>query len=84
MRLKCICKRWRSLIEEDAYFIKLHLNRSRARPGLFITLRLHMERYILGCENWSLKAQLLDGIADIHTMRELGLHSYGQVLKPVN
>ncbi|RZC64095.1 hypothetical protein C5167_025855 [Papaver somniferum] len=38
MRFKCVCKRFRHLIQEDEYFIDLHYNRSKARLGLFIIM----------------------------------------------
>ncbi|XP_026460613.1 F-box protein At1g30790-like [Papaver somniferum] len=38
MRFKCVCKQFRYIIQEDEYFIGLHYNRSRTRPGLFIIM----------------------------------------------
>lgn len=35
VRFKCVCKHWRFLIEEDSYFIDLHLNRSKISLILF-------------------------------------------------
>ncbi|XP_026434490.1 putative F-box protein At1g50870 [Papaver somniferum] len=32
MRFKCVSKRWQWLIENDPYFIKLHLTQSKKRP----------------------------------------------------
>ncbi|KAI3925889.1 hypothetical protein MKW92_012894 [Papaver armeniacum] len=37
MRLKCVCKRWQFLIEQDEYLIHQHLARSKTRPCLLIT-----------------------------------------------
>ncbi|XP_026432364.1 putative F-box protein At4g38870 [Papaver somniferum] len=37
MRLKCVCKRWQFLIEQDEYLIHQHLARSKTRPCLLIS-----------------------------------------------
>ncbi|KAI3985191.1 hypothetical protein MKX01_015125 [Papaver californicum] len=39
MRYKCVCEHWKSLIQQDPYFIDLHLNRSKTRPCLFTVHR---------------------------------------------
>ncbi|KAI3917892.1 hypothetical protein MKW98_000126 [Papaver atlanticum] len=44
MQCKCVCKHWKSLIQEDPYFIQLHLNRSKTRPCLFAIYRFVDER----------------------------------------
>ncbi|KAI3964982.1 hypothetical protein MKW92_009953, partial [Papaver armeniacum] len=36
MRFKLVCKRWRSLIQKDDYFINLHHSRSQTRKSLLI------------------------------------------------
>ncbi|XP_026419550.1 F-box protein At1g52495-like isoform X1 [Papaver somniferum] len=48
MQCKCVCKRWRFLIEKDANFIDLHLARSTTRPCLLITVQKPFE-YPAGC-----------------------------------
>ncbi|KAI3899067.1 hypothetical protein MKW92_027703 [Papaver armeniacum] len=48
MQCKCVCKRWRFLIEKDANFIDLHLARSATRPCLSITVQKPFE-YPAGC-----------------------------------
>lgn len=39
MQCKCVCKQWKSLIQDDPYFIDLHLNQSKTRPRLFAIYR---------------------------------------------
>ncbi|CAN0879943.1 Putative F-box protein At2g02030 [Linum grandiflorum] len=36
MRFKCVCKTWKTIIEQDPHFMNLHSRLSEARPGLFI------------------------------------------------
>lgn len=38
LRFKCVSKTWLSLIEEDSNFADLHLERSKARPGLLMVI----------------------------------------------
>ncbi|KAI3940768.1 hypothetical protein MKW98_030087 [Papaver atlanticum] len=77
MRFKCVSKHWLYMIEEDSYFIDLHLTRSKARPSLVYLIPLkdqqHSEIRCMGHDDVVLTADLyLEGIgrADIHTMRE--------------
>ncbi|KAI3933217.1 hypothetical protein MKW92_007275 [Papaver armeniacum] len=56
MRFKCVCKRWKLIMEEDSHFISLHLSHSETRPSLFILLQespvgeltRYYETFILG------------------------------------
>ncbi|KAI3853605.1 hypothetical protein MKW98_025122 [Papaver atlanticum] len=43
MQCKCVCKRWRFLIEKDPNFVDLHLPRSITRPCLLITVQKPFE-----------------------------------------
>ncbi|KAI3989261.1 hypothetical protein MKX01_003964 [Papaver californicum] len=38
MRFKCVSKHWHSIIHKDPYFIDLHLNQSKARTRLLVTV----------------------------------------------
>ncbi|KAI3931083.1 hypothetical protein MKW92_011419 [Papaver armeniacum] len=38
MRFKCVSKHWCSVIQKDRHFIDLHLNKSKARTNLFLTV----------------------------------------------
>ncbi|KAI3934577.1 hypothetical protein MKX01_034031 [Papaver californicum] len=89
MRFKCVCKHWLQLIQEDTYFIDLHLARSKARPSLFYVIMDPRDRYqckrFTGRDEFFLTADLsLEGIADIQSLRRTNVFCYDQILGPVN
>ncbi|CAN0914710.1 Putative F-box/kelch-repeat protein At1g62270 [Linum grandiflorum] len=81
MRFKCVCKSWKSSIEQDSHFINLHNSRSQARPGLFIVsptgpIVLTSENKYkarLGgrCELSLLSLDLHSNYANVHTVRRI-------------
>ncbi|KAI3964271.1 hypothetical protein MKW92_000397 [Papaver armeniacum] len=93
MRFKCVSKYWLYLIEEDSYFIDLHLTRSKARPSLAYVIplvvkdRQYPEIRYKGHDEVFLTADLsLEGTgrADIHTMRKTNMFSCDIILRPIN
>ncbi|KAI3964272.1 hypothetical protein MKW92_000398 [Papaver armeniacum] len=93
MRFKCVSKYWLYLIEEDSYFIDLHLTRSQARPSLAYVIplvvkdRRYPEIRYKGHDEVFLTADLsLEGTgrADIHTMRKTNMFCCDIILRPIN
>ncbi|XP_026389951.1 putative F-box protein At5g50220 isoform X2 [Papaver somniferum] len=94
MRFKCVSKHWLYLIEEDSFFIDLHLTRSKARPSLVYLISLpsvinqqFSEIRCKGQDEVFLKSDLsLEGIgrADIHTMRKIDMFCCDFILRPIN
>ncbi|XP_026432880.1 putative F-box protein At5g62660 [Papaver somniferum] len=95
MRFKCVSKHWLYLIEEDSYFIDLHLTRSKARPSLVYVIPLlsvkdqeYTEIRYMGHDEVFLTADLsLGGIigrAGIHTMRKTNMFCCDFILRPIN
>ncbi|KAI3914370.1 hypothetical protein MKW98_014977 [Papaver atlanticum] len=97
MRFKCVCKGWLSFIEDDSYFIDLHLAQSKLRPCFTLTIPRKLDRpYSPGtCNllNRPHKADIL--IADLSetgrivppilgNVRQTISLNYDGVLKPVN
>ncbi|KAI3964219.1 hypothetical protein MKW92_011253 [Papaver armeniacum] len=84
MRFKCVCKRWKSIIEEDSHFINLHLGHSEKRPSLFILLQKNAE-FIKRYHESFLSADLhfTGRAANIHTVSKPLSFSYRKVLGPI-
>ncbi|KAI3938715.1 hypothetical protein MKW92_047722 [Papaver armeniacum] len=89
VRFKCVCKHWLQLIQEDSYFIDLHLTHSKTRISLFYVIMDPRDRYkdkrFTGRDEFFLTADLsFDGIAEIQSLRRTNLFCYDQILGPVN
>lgn len=93
LRFKCVCKRWRYLIEQDPYFIDLHLTRSIARPNLFMVVptetRKPIHRGGTSCKDVFLAANLISEGSDsstaaVHTVIEIDSPCYSKILGPLN
>ncbi|KAI3879080.1 hypothetical protein MKW92_045972 [Papaver armeniacum] len=94
MRFKCVSKHWLYMIEQDSYFIDLHLTRSKTRPSLIYVISLPPAKDQLcskiGCKGHDkifLTANLsLEGIgrADIHTVRKTDMFCCDFILRPIN
>ncbi|XP_026409323.1 putative F-box protein At1g32420 [Papaver somniferum] len=90
MRFKCVCKHWRSLVEDNPQFIDLHLTRSKTCPGVFMNLPVKAPRFPYegvskGDELVLLTADLfLDRPVAVNTRRKTNYLHYDIVLGPVN
>lgn len=72
MRFKCVCKRWRSIIEEDSHFI-----------SLFILLQENAEFLKMYPESFLSAGLHINGRdVNIHTLRKIQSFSYHQILGP--
>ncbi|KAI3885770.1 hypothetical protein MKW92_036601 [Papaver armeniacum] len=88
MRFKCVCKRWKSVIELDAHFISLHHTHSEARPGFFIVVPTSTAEYsqdhTRDYESFLSGNLHSDGRgAKIHTVRKIQAITYHKILGPV-
>ncbi|XP_026410624.1 putative F-box protein At1g50870 [Papaver somniferum] len=84
MRFKCVCKRWK-LIIEDPHFIHSHLTHSETRPCLFVLLP--KSKPWEGCardyESFiSADLHLSGRAANVHTIRKTKL-LYREILGPI-
>ncbi|XP_026445589.1 F-box/LRR-repeat protein At2g40920-like [Papaver somniferum] len=80
MRLKCVCKRWKLIIEQDPHFIKSHLNYSETRPGLFVLLPKSAAGGASDYESFILAVLHITGrAANLHAVRKTKL-SYREIL----
>ncbi|RZC63150.1 hypothetical protein C5167_024912 [Papaver somniferum] len=99
MRFKCVCKSWLSLIEDDSYFIYLHLIRSRLRPCFTLAIPRELVKWCSPGECDHIRLQKADiVIADLSetgrmiageppmlvNVRQTVLLNYDEVSKPVN
>ncbi|KAI3950610.1 hypothetical protein MKX01_040590 [Papaver californicum] len=84
MRFKCVCKRWKSIIEEDSHFINLHLGHSETRQSLFILLQ-KTANFITRYHKSFLSADLhFNGRdANIQTLSKTLSFSYRKILGPI-
>ncbi|MCL7041638.1 hypothetical protein MKW94_025684 [Papaver nudicaule] len=83
---KCVCKRWKLIIEQDPHFINLHLTHSEKRPGLFLHLPKSGGRES-GCRSdyesfISADLHLSGRGANVHTIRRTKV-SYREILGPI-
>ncbi|KAI3949119.1 hypothetical protein MKW92_019727 [Papaver armeniacum] len=83
MRLKCVCKRWKLIIEQDQHFINLHLTHSETRPGLFVLLPKSAAGGASDYESFILAVLHITGrAANLHTISKTKL-SYREILGPI-
>ncbi|KAI3967085.1 hypothetical protein MKW92_050253, partial [Papaver armeniacum] len=95
MRFKCVSKHWLYMIEQDSYFIDLHLTRSKARPSLvylislpsvinqqFSEIRCKVQGKVFLKSDLSLEGGI--GRADIHTMKKTDMFCCDYILRPIN
>ncbi|RZC58065.1 hypothetical protein C5167_005368 [Papaver somniferum] len=84
MRFKCVCKLWKSIIEEDSHFINLHLGHSEKPPSLFILLQKNAEFIKRYHESFfSADLHFTGRAANIHTVSKALSFSYRKVLGPI-
>lgn len=84
MRFECVCKHWFILIQEDSSFRELHLNRSKARPGLFMACRMDVKDIFMTAD---LSFEGRSGIisaAVVNTIKDVDDTLYDRILEPVN
>ncbi|KAI3943877.1 hypothetical protein MKW92_002440 [Papaver armeniacum] len=83
MRFKCVCKSWKSIMEEDSHFMNLHLGHSETRPSLFILLQKSAD-YLERCKSFLSANLYFNGRdANIHTLSKEHSISYRKILGPI-
>ncbi|KAI3921326.1 hypothetical protein MKW92_026628, partial [Papaver armeniacum] len=84
MRFKCVCKHWLFLIQEDPSFIALHLEHSKARPGLLITNSIALKDTFLIADLLLKDADGVVSSAVVRTLGDINPYNYDVMLKSLN
>ncbi|XP_026412988.1 putative F-box protein At1g32420 [Papaver somniferum] len=92
-RFKCVCKHWLYLIEQDPYFIDLHLSRSNTRTSLFYVIspstkdQRDAKFTHKGHDQFLLTADLsFEGVGrvEVQTIRKTNMFRCNQILGSIN